>query len=359
MLVSSLSSGFAGFRTDESSVLHLSLAVFFIEAAVFYAIAMRTQNQPRLVYVTTLMLSAGTWQFLTYFGVPTQAYILAFAFIGLALLVAFRFSFWERTGAPQLAEPFFEAANAMLSLSLISSLFKGLSDITQGQQFVDGQNGPLWNWTMIGFCAAMLVVSLVAFSFVNQRGWRRWYLLTSLAQAAVGLLTLHQLIDLTPAQQVELFAVLTGIILLVAGHIGWYREHERVSDVVSLSLVAGALLSVCPLALATWVDRYHGRFWVVNEFGFLILSVILLATGLVFRLKATTIVGGFATIIYFVTLLIFVPWGQLNTVAVVITVGGGLIFGFGLTLAIFRDRLITLPQRISERQGVFHVLGWR
>jgi len=359
MLISSVSSAFAGFRPDGSPVLHLSLAVFFMQASVFYAIATRTQNLPQLVSVTTVMMIAGTWQFLTYFGVQTQVYIVVFALIGVVLLIAYRLSFWERTGAPQLAEPFFQSANAILSLAIISSLFKGLSDLSQGQQFIDGANGPLWNWTMVIFFGVMLLVSLVALGFVIQGGWRRWYLLTSLAQASVGLLTLHQLIDLTAVQQIELFAVTTGLILLVVGHIGWYRENERISDVVSLSLVAGSLLSVCPLAIATWIDRYHDRFLVVNEFGFLIVSVMLLATGLVFRLKATTIVGGFATIIYFVTLLIFVPWGQLNTVAVVITVGGGLIFAFGLTLAIFRDRLLTLPQRVSQRQGLFHVLGWR
>jgi hypothetical protein len=117
--------------------------------------------------------------------------------------------------------------------------------------------------------------------------------------------------------------------------------------------------SGCPLAVATWVDRSHGRVLLLKEFGFLISAVLLLGTGLVFRLKATTIAGGIATATYFVTLLIFVPWGQLNTVAVVITVGGGLIFSFGLGLAIFRDSLLALPQRILQRQGVFHVLGWR
>jgi hypothetical protein len=65
------------------------------------------------------------------------------------------------------------------------------------------------------------------------------------------------------------------------------------------------------------------------------------------------------TMLYFVTLALFVPWGRLSTVALAITIGGGLIFGSGLVLAIFRDRLLTLPNRIKQREGIFRVLAWR
>ena len=40
-------------------------------------------------------------------------------------------------------------------------------------------------------------------------------------------------------------------------------------------------------------------------------------------------------------------------------VGGGLIFGIGLVLAVYRDRLLTLPGRVKNREGVFRVLNWR
>jgi hypothetical protein len=36
-----------------------------------------------------------------------------------------------------------------------------------------------------------------------------------------------------------------------------------------------------------------------------------------------------------------------------------MIFGSGLVLAIFRDRLLTLPNRIKQREGIFRVLAWR
>jgi hypothetical protein len=78
-----------------------------------------------------------------------------------------------------------------------------------------------------------------------------------------------------------------------------------------------------------------------------------------FRIRATAVNGAILTAVYFVTLLLFIPWGRLGTVALVITIGGGVLFGLGLVLSVFREHLLTLPQRIKERQGVFRVLTWR
>jgi hypothetical protein len=40
-------------------------------------------------------------------------------------------------------------------------------------------------------------------------------------------------------------------------------------------------------------------------------------------------------------------------------IGGGLFFGIGLLLSVYRDRLLTLPERFKRREGVFRVLSWR
>ena len=50
---------------------------------------------------------------------------------------------------------------------------------------------------------------------------------------------------------------------------------------------------------------------------------------------------------------------SVNTVATAITIGGGAIFGSGLVLAFYRDRLLALPDRIKQREGLFRVLNWR
>ena len=350
MLISSLSTAFEGFtRIVDRQSLNLSLAVFFAEAAVFYGLAAAFRKQPFFVHLATLMASGAVWQVLTYFGFATETYILVFAFAGLLLLVGYRLSFWEETAAAPLSEAAFQAANTLLSLSFLSSVFLGLSRLT-------AETLP---WRFIGVSLTLMAMSLAAVVFVRQSGWRRWYVIMAIGEGAMTLLALHKLINLSPWQQVELFSVIVGLLLLVVGHLGWYREQDRESELVSTSLIFGALLASVPLAIATWIDRGHDRFGIVNEVGFLIVSVLLLATGVVFRLKSTTLVGSTMTVLYFVTLLLFVPWSRLNAIAAVITIGGGTLFGLGLALAFFRDRLLALPERIKNRDGLFRVLNWR
>ena len=88
-------------------------------------------------------------------------------------------------------------------------------------------------------------------------------------------------------------------------------------------------------------------------------SIGLLVTGIMSQLKSTTLIGALMTALYFATLLIFVPWGRLNSVALAILIGGGFLFGVGMILAFFRDRLLTLPERFNRREGLFRVFNWR
>src|SRR5262249_51577333 len=120
-------------------------------------------------------------------------------------------------------------------------------------------------------------------------------------------------------------------------HIGWYHEHERQTDLVTLGLLLGSIAAGLPLACATLVDRWNDRFLVLNALGFLAAGVLLLAAGIVCQLKETTLAGAFFTGLYFLTLVIFIPWSRLNAVAWLILVGGGLIFVAGLALSVFRE----------------------
>lgn len=352
MLISSLSSAFAGF-TDivAGRGLNLGLAAFFAEAAVFYGLASAFEREPKYVHWATVMASGALWQLMTYAGFSANAYLLSFAGIGLVLLLIYRFSVLEQTAAAPLAEAAFKAANSLLSLAFVSSLFRGLGSLAGSSQAVE--------WSFAGFNLAMVVAALAAVGIVQVSAWRRWYMVNVVAQAALTLMALHRLIDLSFWQQVELFSVGMGLLLLGIGHLGWYREQDRESDLVGMNLLFGSLLAVCPLALATWVDRAQDHFLILNEAGFLFVAVLLLVTGVMFQLKATTLIGAGGTALYFLTLLIFVPWSRLSTVATLITVGGGLLFGTGLILAFFRDRLLILPEQVRKREGLFKVLDWR
>jgi hypothetical protein len=353
MLVAALASAIQGFVLPERDSLNLWLALFFAEVALFYALCAGLHRQVAGIPLGAVMACGAIWQLFTYAGVDPEIYTLVFAVVGLALLVGYRLSLVEHVGGDPLATVAFQAGNVLLGLSFVSSAVLGLGRLATGST----------PWVFVGLSGGLTVVGLLALALVRQPLWRRWYVLATLGEAALCFLGLTTLSGLSPWQKVEVFCVGAGLLLLVASHVGWYREQERESDLVSLGLVLGSFLVGLPLAIATLIDRSRGGFLWANEVGFLAAAVGLLSTGLLFRLRATTVVGALLTIVYFVTLLILVHWRRFDvvtlTVALLLTCGGGLIFGVGLALSVFRERLLQLPEKIRKREGVFRVLAWR
>jgi hypothetical protein len=352
MLVSSLASALRGFTVVEADPLNLALAWFFAEAAVYYVLAVVLHRQPLAVHLGTLMACGAVWQLLSYAGVRGEYYTLVFAILGLGLLIGYRFAMFEQLATGKLADAAFQSANTLLSLAFVSAAMMGLSRLTTHRV----------EWPFVGLCMVLTLLSLAAAGLVRQANWRRWYVVASIAQGLLVFLAIQVLSTLSGWQKLEIFSVVVGLLLLAIGHYGWRREQDRESDLVSLSLLLGSLLASVPLAIATFIDRYNGDFggfFMMNELGFLSISILLLASGCVFQLKSTTLVGTAATTLYFVTLLLYVPWSRLNAVAIAILVVGGLLFGTGLMLSWYRDRLLALPAKIKGRQGIFRVLNWR
>jgi hypothetical protein len=350
MLISSLASALEGFtRIREQQPLNLVLALFFAEAAVFYGLTAGWRRQPVAIHLCAAMACAAVWQLLTYLGVQSETYTLTFAIVGVVLLVAYRFAVIERFAATGLAHAAFQSANTLLSLAFIASVFIGLSRLASGQV----------EWPFVGLCIVLALMSLLAIALVKHASWRRWYVVTAVSEGLLTLLAIQVLSTLTLYQKLEIFSVASGLALLVVGHIGWYREQDRPRDLVSVCLLLGSLLAGVPLVVATLVDRWHDNFIFLNEVGFLAVGILLLATGFIFQIKSTTLTGATLTVLYFILLLVYVPWSRLNTVALSITVGGGILFGIGLLLSLYRDRLLALPDRIKRREGPFRILTWR
>jgi hypothetical protein len=349
MLAASLASAVEGFALVQNDPLNLALALFCAEAAVFYALATAFYREVWTIHLSAAMACGAVWQVLTYWAVAAEFYTLTFALVGLGLLLVYRFAVLERFTAGPLADAAFQSANTLLSLSFVAALLLGLSRLATKQ--ID--------WNLVRLFAELTVISLLSLALVRHAAWRRWYVVTTLSQAALTFLGITVLSELSLWQKLEIFSVVVGLLLLIAGHLGWYREQERENDMVSLSLLLGSLLVGVPLAVATLIDRSHDHFIALNELGFLAAAVLLVTTGYLFQLKTTTLVGAALTALYFVTLLIYVPWSRLNAVAIFITVGGGTLFGVGLLLSVYRDRLLTLPDRMKRREGVFRVLTWR
>ena len=103
---------------------NLLLAGFCLETALFYGLAAALRKQGWNIYLTTLMLCGAIWQLLSYFHTPSEFYPLAFALLGLALLVAYRLALLERLEWTALSRAGFYAASE-LGQGVVAVVAKG------------------------------------------------------------------------------------------------------------------------------------------------------------------------------------------------------------------------------------------
>jgi hypothetical protein len=349
MLLSSLATALVGFDTVVvGQPLNLCLAGFFAEAAVYFLLTAVLHRRPGGVYLATVTGCAAIWQVLQYAAVADEYYAIAFAVLGLVFLIGYRLSTSTGSGRGKAA---FDCANGLLSVAFVSAVLLGLRRLA----FHDVQ------WLFVGVCVTLTIVSILAAVLVRHAAWRRWYVVMAIAQGLLTLLAVQALSTLNGWQKAELFSVAAGTVLLVLGHLGWHRENESEDDLVSFGLGLGSLLVGGALTIAVLYHRSAPEFSWPDELGLLAGGLVLLASGFVLQIKSTTLAGSAMLTTYIVTLLLFAR-GMLEhvqTAALWLAVGGGLILLVGLVLAVYRDRLLTLPDRVKNREGVFRVLNWR
>lgn len=176
---------------------------------------------------------------------------------------------------------------------------------------------------------------------------------------------------LSMPQKVELFSTATGLALVGSGLFRWRQEAAVEGQArdrrVDVSLWIGSLLATVPMTLGLLACRLFGGFlgfdawWIATqEIGLLAIGLALVGVGVLGRLRATTLTGAASLAVYVLSLvmLINVP-EQLQNVAVYMMAGGGLLFGGAVLLSIYRERLLAIPDRVREGEGVFAVLKWR
>lgn len=355
MLVSSLGAAVQGFGLVHGQNLNLTLALFFAEAAVFYLLTVALHKQEAGVYLATAMACAAVWQLLKFTTLADEYYILTFAVVGLALLAGYRFAALDRR-VGGLSKASFISGNVLLSLAFVAGALLVLSELV---------NGTANRAALLTLLTLLALIGLAALYLVRVPEWRRWYAATVVANAGLFVLVLAVLGHLTLGEKLEIVSVTLGVLLLVVGHLGWYREREGESELVTLSLVLGCLLVLVPLVIAVLYCRIEtptlfDTFHTLNEVGMLAAGLLLLATGYVFQIRSTTLTGAVLSVLYLMTLVLYLRLPEkLQTTAVYLMIGGGLFFGTGLLLSLYRDRLLTLPDRIRRREGIYRVLSWR
>ncbi len=343
---------------------NLLYALFCAEAAIFYGLAASFRKETWNVYLATILFCGALWQLLVYWHTPTEYYTVIFALTGTALLVVYRLAVLESTTWSGLATAAFQSANGLLSLGFLSGALLTLSRLVMNEQELQqlAQGGP-WQGPIHTLMFTLVLLGLLGLTsclLVRHPGWRRFYFVLAIVDALLIFACIHKLSLLSPWEKLEIFSLALGALLLVIGLIGWYRETERENDLVSFSLVIGCLLASVPLVIAVIAHRVHQPS-PLNEFGLVLSGVLLLGTGIMCRLRANTLIGGCALGAYVLIVIVDLHrfLNESVIVGIYLTAGGGLLFATGLFLSLYRDRLLTLPDRIKRREGIFKVLSWR
>ena len=337
------------------------LGLVFVEAAVFYVLYAVFFRQSVNIYLATTAACAAVWQFANYRGMEEAYYTMAYASLGLIFLAVAR-AMQPRDALPAVGEApqsselttataTLHSANGLLSLAFIAAILQAASRlVTQSVEL-----------PLVIAIGLTTLAGLVAVALAPSATWRRIYATCTIVLGGLAFVLLNTWIELNVWEKAELFAVIVGLALLVASYIGRFRERdEENTDHITLGLWFGSVLPVVALFAATMYYRFEiHKVSLPDEMGLLLVAVMMLVTGYAWQLKSPVIVGGGALGLYLLVLIGMLAYFPNVAIGFYLAIGGGLLFGCGVALSIFRDRLVDLPRKISEREGVFQVLNWR
>ena len=353
----------------QADPLNLRLAITFTVATVFYVLAGVFRKRSWNGFLGTMTGCAAIWQMLGYYGVDPAWHALILALPGLGLLLVARqvgvntdvryLSSGDRTSVLRGAGmTLLTCGNGVLTIALVMSILRGFG------RMVDHEV----EWTSLGAMLGMTAIAFVASVIVPPSGWRRWYNMLGIGLIALDLQAISALIRLSPWQKFEIFCVIAGTLILIFSHIGRFREHPENSEKqdatqeegVTLGLWFGSFLTVVPLFVAFVYHRFvKGTPSTPDELVLLTMTILMLATGCSWQIQSTALFGGLGLLIYLVVIIGSIAYRPEVAVGVYLLIGGALLFGFGILLSIYRDRLLKLPDQISRREGIFRIIGWR
>ena len=353
------------FRPMKDQMQSLLLGLVFAQASLFYALAGLFRRRSVNAYFSALAACCALWQWLGYFGVETHFHTLLYAMLGLITLIVSRSLgiqyeiVYNNRGEKSRAlrgrgQTAFQCGNAILSIALLSAFWQGMIRLVNGNP----------TWIENSILLMTTATSVVAAWMVPKGAWRRIY--SSAAIVLTGLsvitITLEWLKDLNLGEKVELIAVVTGIGLLIASYIARFREKEERNDLVDVGLLMGSLLAAAPLLMAVIYHRWWGDgISMVDEIGLLAVTIIMLVSGISWQAKAPTLIGGGCLGLYLIIMIVEIAQRahEMVGIAIFMTIVGGVVFALGVALSIYREKLLALPDKIANREGVFNIMTWR
>jgi len=346
---------------------NLRLGIVFTEAAVFYILAGMFRRRSVNAWFAAAAACCAVWQFLGYFGIPGPYYGMLYSGLGLALIATARFlglapcDVYHFSGqeVKQLRGrglTAYQSGNAILTVAVVAAGLQGLST------FLSGDADWLSNLGLL----LTILASLVAACLIPPHGSRRFYLATSIALSGLFFVTVGEkvLVSLSFLRQVELFSVVIGLASLIGSHVARFRESdENPGEIAGFGMFLGSALSVLPLLIAV----FHGRFVAdgnalqatFDDFAVLAVSIVMLMTGLSWKLRSTTLFGGGSLLLTLIMLITSLAYQALAGIGAFLAIGGAILFAFGIALSVFREKLLAIPDQFSSREGVFRVMNWK
>ncbi|QDT14855.1 hypothetical protein [Alienimonas californiensis] len=386
---------------------NLWLGGTFLLAAAFYFLAALWRGDRRFnIPAGAACAAAALWQGLGYWNVPDVWHPAIYALLGLAGILAGRWrgtelSFerpdepvdlfpeepvaepaavghrWDR-GAPSLRRlrdvraadsrthligpgaALFYCGAGVLLVAVLAAGLQGLARLAGGAAGIQ-----------IATLLVTAAASGAAAAFGPLPGWRRTFAVAAVALTGLAFLTLNVLLDLNGWRKAEIFCVAAGLIAVVAAlvvRLKLFSTHNRGAgheDLVGLALWTGSALATFPPLIAALVNRfgYGGQDAVgsgpADQLILITITVGLLVAGLTARAKAPTLLGGGALAVYLAVLIVSVAYRPQVAVGVYLGFGGLALFAAGALLSVYRDRLLSLPDRVAARDGLFRILDWR
>ena len=334
---------------------HLWLTLIFGAATLCFGQAAARSGHVVSGTMASVCLCGSAWQFLLLLGATKYVFILAATLVGIAGLGAALVLEKVREESSSAVDLCRRIGKAGVSFGGAASLLLAFSRVMVSET----------EWSLIGLLLAQLAAAAFAGLLAKETVWRRFFVVLAVAEILMAMLVVNSLSTLTFLQRGEIFVTVGGLLMLGAGYFGWFRETDGREEVVSMNLAVGSILSATPMICGLVHQRFFGSThdwgWIMlHEVGVLAIGLGLLASGLACRIRWSKLMGSAAISVYVVSLLGLVRLPeQLQSTAIYMMVGGGLFFAVAVLLSVYRDRLLALPQKMRDGEGVFQVLKWR
>lgn len=218
----------------------------------------------------------------------------------------------------------------------------------------------------VALLAYQLIAIGIAWVANEAAAWKMSFANIAGMTAVMAIIVLVSSSDLSHLQRIEVISLATGLVMVTAAYIGWSKEKNDKNEMVTLGFVVGSLLLAAPMMIGLLIYRIADfetvdMFWKqIHEIGGLAIGLGLLGVGVLSRVRSTTLAGTTVMATYIMSILFMIRWPeQLQSVSVLLMIGGGLVFAVGIVLSLYRDRILALPSQVRDGKGVFSVLKWR